>query len=149
MPPSNSNKQPDGKVKNNGKSGSATKTVPTPEIPPPPSDNKASKEALAIANDDYQGEGEKADHERQQRLKQAAHYAVIFVMVAWVLIYVSFVGVWAFHMLVPKAYRFLDANELNDIKSIVLSGAIAAVMGRYFSLDMLGGDEGPRKRKNR
>ena len=101
-----------------------------PLIQPPDSsvaDTKDDAEAMAFSEGrDLSKEKQEADHERFLRFHWHLSYGIIIIL--WIAIIVlSAMGLcWAFHMISPERYHFLDAAQLSDIKTILFSGGVGA-----------------------
>lgn len=126
----------------NAKPTRQKKTVPAPTLPQS-TDGLAAQEASALANETLEKEAARSDHKRALSARHAKHCAALALLWLAVLIYSVFACVWAWHMALPKAYRFLEPGELASLQSFVLSGAVAAFLGRYFGVN--GDDPSPRK----
>lgn len=89
-------------------------------------DSKAQREETAILAHDYEDDGRRADHRRQQGVKQVAYYVLCAGVVVGVLAITAIAGVWLWHILTP--WRWLSPDEIDHVQSILLSGALSAAI---------------------
>lgn len=112
------------------------KTIhPLPQTgdPVPEPDHKAEEERQRIADNRYEEDGRRRDHFRLQRFKGVLFPCITVAVAIGVLLLISFIVVWGWHVLVPAGLRWLTVDDVDQIQSILFSGALSAtitILGR-------------------
>lgn len=91
-------------------------------------DSLAKKERAAIQGDDYEEDGKKQDHRRNQGLKNVAYYGMYCLMWFGILLLITFVSIWAYHILSPSCWHWLPKEGIDHIQTILFSGALSAAL---------------------
>lgn len=103
------------------------------------SDSLALNESQALANDeDLEEIARRADHSRRESFKNHFHRALIILFWTFFLGLMTAGGLWAFHLLTPEKWHFLNDAQLSEIKSTFFTGVLSsglsiAVKSKYFS----------------
>ncbi len=94
-------------------------------------DSSAIKESQAIAAGDLEGEARKNAHERGEKIKN--HVSRAAVMFFWFAIIILFIMAfsWSWHLLTPIEWHYLADEKVNQIQTIIFSGALASIVPAY------------------
>lgn len=102
---------------------------------PAGTDDLARREFEAIISGrDIDAEADERDHDRFQRIAEAASYLAIALICTVAILLIAAIAVCGIHLLAPEGWTWLDAMRLEKLKDILFSGTLAASMtalGRY------------------
>ncbi len=101
-------------------------------VPPLP---KSGDEPLATADAEKERrelESVESQHSRDQRTRKVVGWGMDAIIIMILLVVASALGCLGWHMLAPENWRWLSDDDISDIKSFMLSGALVSVAMNYF-----------------
>lgn len=97
------------------------------EIPPDSDDSQASDEAIFIADGrDLEREAAESGHERSEYFKDFFKEAASYLIGLVIIFIVCIVMVWALHLLTPKAWHWLESDQIEKLQTIIFAFAAAS-----------------------
>ena len=99
-------------------------------IPSPPSDDKESK--IQAENEQRQLEKARNEHVIDETSRKIIGWGSWILLISLFLVIIGSVLVLGWHLLAPKAWKFLEPEELQSIKDLILSGAVVGLGTNYF-----------------
>lgn len=93
---------------------------------------------LADAEDEKWGDDEALQGIRRRNESWALGvwgFIVPTLMVLFTLLFVASIFAWAWHYLTP--WKWLQAEQLSKIQSVIFSGALGAIVSNYFKKHLL------------
>ncbi|NYZ16633.1 hypothetical protein HL658_29155 [Azospirillum sp. RWY-5-1] len=94
-------------------------------------DDKAEKEANAIARGDLEDIASKKEHGRREEIRDEllwhAKWTIRFVGAMCILA----VAVFSFHYLAPANWHWLNEDQLGSVKTFLFSGAVIGVASKF------------------
>jgi hypothetical protein len=104
--------------------------------PTPEATKLAQEEAFHYGSGTLEEDGKQQDHTRRQKFRN--HLNIATLAIFWVVVSLVIVGmiVYAFHILCPTAWHFLDAGQLGDLKSILATAILSSALTGYANKQM-------------
>lgn len=102
-----------------------------------PIDRKAQEEALRLdGGTDLKRDGERREHRRHQAFRDHVNIATLILF--WAIIFCVMVGVaaFAFHLVFPKHWHYLDRDQLDQLKSMLGAAVLSSALTGYASRRM-------------
>ena len=100
-----------------------------PEISPPAHNKESEIQAL---NEQNQLEKARNEHFRDETFHKIIAIGSWILLGSLFLVIIGSVLVLGWHLLVPKHWKFLEPEELQEIKDLILSGAVVGLGTNYF-----------------
>ena len=104
------------------------RSIPNEPIPPPDVDSAASKEQQAILSFSYEDDAKRRHHKRDQGIKDIAYYATCGLVTVGVAIIGVSSLIWAWHLLMPPPWRWLQPADIEKLQGLLFSGALSAAL---------------------
>jgi hypothetical protein len=107
-------------------------------VPPPAAsdttfvgeDQKAQREAVALANDDLEEEAARREFKRNEAFKNSLSMGLQVIF--WIcLIFLVVAGVIWWHLVTPPQWHFLSDAQIDHIQSLLLGGATSGIASGY------------------
>ena len=95
-------------------------------------DKEAKREARAFAEGTLEEQSRRGEHRRSERFRD--HISNVAVTVIWLLFSLFIVAtlILTWHYLTPEKWGWLNAEQLNTLRTVVFSGAITSTATAYF-----------------
>lgn len=113
----------------------APASAPAPEVPKLPlpvherKDKRALKESKSYADRDLDGEALVNDHDRMEKLRGHVHLAEKALLWVAVVLLASGMLVWAFHVLMPVSWGWLNADQMLTVQHLLTTVAVSGLVG--------------------
>lgn len=94
-------------------------------------DKIALQESARFSNEKFEAEARKLSHKRLEVLRKNLHQgAVVLIWIAMLALFSILVS-WAWHLVTPEHLHYLGQNQINELKNILFSAALAAIVSDY------------------
>lgn len=104
---------------------------------PDDGDSLATSEAVAMAgNKDLENDGKKNEHDRHQRFQNHANWVALGLL--WCVAAFTLIGmtIYIFHLLAPEAWRWLDTDALDKIRTLLTGVLFSSAISGYVNKRM-------------
>ena len=91
--------------------------------------HEAVTEQQEFADDKLEKEARKLQHHRREGIRNIVHQSAMILIMVSVLILLLMMVIWAWHVLTPWGY--LTEERLEDLRNMLFSGALAALVSDY------------------
>ncbi len=105
--------------------------------PQPVPDARAQQEALKLnSGSDLEKDGRENEHRRHQQFRNHVNTATLVLF--WVIVFCVLVGVvaFAFHLVFPKGWHYLDEDQLDQLKTMLGAAVLSSALTGYASKRM-------------
>lgn len=102
------------------------KKIPSPTGLAPTSDDRATAQA-----EQHDLEKDASKHHRDEVARKIIAWGMWILMATVFAVVIFAVFTLGFHLLVPTEWRWLDSEELQEVKNAVLSGAVVGLGTTY------------------
>lgn len=100
-------------------------------------DEKANAEATALANgNELDADGAKKEHNRHQSFRDHLNRAALILFWTIVACLIAGIATYAYHMLTPAAWHYLGAEQLKDLKTVLVSALFSSALSGYVNKRM-------------
>ncbi|MDP2356158.1 MAG: hypothetical protein Q8M31_08845 [Beijerinckiaceae bacterium] len=106
-----------------------------PKAPPPPEEwaksDTWSDDYFALKEEEkFPNEAELKSAHDHNKIRVVKHSGIIIVVILWVvsLLFVSSFACWMWHQIAPQKWMWMAKEQLDQIKTIIFSGAIGGLM---------------------
>jgi hypothetical protein len=100
-------------------------------------DEKANAEANALANGkELDADGAKKEHNRHQSFRDHLNKAALVLFWTIVVCLIGGIATYAFHMLTPGAWHYLGADQLKELKTVLVSALFSSALSGYVNKRM-------------
>ena len=113
-------------------SASEPRRVPRVDVPETDQADRATLEAEAMAAGlRLDEEAAFHAHKRRERLRTHLGFAAILLFWLFVVIVVAAVATYAWHIIAPPEFHYLEENQVNTIQTILISGLLSWIVPSY------------------
>ncbi|GAB1260790.1 hypothetical protein [Aurantivibrio plasticivorans] len=105
--------------------------IPAP-TPPKKLDKIAEKENKALQQGrDLEAERAEHDHDRNEITKSCLAWVIRVLIIVAGIALISGLFIWAWHLLMPSCWRWLNTSEIGEIQKLVTSALLGMVASEY------------------
>jgi hypothetical protein len=95
------------------------------------SDNKAEKEADAIARGDLDKIEERNEHGRREGVRNELIFCARWLIRSVGILSIISIVIFSLHYLLPKSWHWLDQDQLSSLQTFLFSGAVVGAASKF------------------
>jgi cell division septal protein FtsQ len=94
-------------------------------------DERAVLESQALDLGNLEQEARRNAHERKEKFRE--HFSFAMQLIFWLAVFliVAMGFSWAWHMIAPSSWSYLNETQIQKIETILFSGALAGLIPRF------------------